>query len=313
MNYHLKYLFGKSIEKEVFPNALKIARVTPLFKSGDPSDISNYRPISVLVCFSKILERIMYKRLYKYLTTEKLLYSKQFGFQTGPSTEHAIIKLVDQIYKFEKDHYTLGVFIDLSKVFDTVDHTILITKLEMYGIKGINLAWFRSYLTNIIQYILITHDLETDTKNICRGVPQGSILGPLLFLMHVNDLHDSKALDSIMFADGTNLFYEHKDLKTLFSLVNQELQKINEYFEANKLSLNAENTKYSLFQKPSRKDDLPLLLPRLQIKKHKVERVKSIKFLGVLLYENLPRKIILSILKIKSPKPLVYYIGQKYF
>ena len=235
MNYHLKYLFGKSIEKEVFPNALKIARVTPLFKSGDPSDISNYRPISVLLCFSKILERIMYKRLYKYLTTEKLLYSKQFGFQTGPSTEYAIIKLVDQIYKsFEKDHYTLGVFIDLSKVFDTVDHTILIRKLKMYGIKGINLAWFRSYLTNIIQYILITHDLETDTKNICRRVPQGSMLGPLLFLMHVNDLHDSKAL-------------KHKDLKTLFSLVNQELQKINEYFEANKLSLNAENTKYSLF------------------------------------------------------------------
>ena len=207
LNYHLIYLFGKSIEKEVFPNALKIARVTPLFKGGDPSDISNYRPISVLLCFSKILERIMYKRLYKYLTTEKLLYSKQFGFQTGPSTEHAIIELVDQIYKsFEKDHYTLGAFMDLSKVFDTVDHTILIRKLEMYGIKGINLAWFRSYLTNIIQYISITHDLETDTKNICCRVPQGSIFGPLPFLMHVKNLHNSKALDPIMFADGTNLF-----------------------------------------------------------------------------------------------------------
>ena len=213
LNYHLKYLFGKSIEKEVFPNALKIARVTPLFKDGDPSDISNYRPISIFLCFSKILERIMYRRLYKYLTTEKLLYSKQFGFQTGPSTEHAIIKLVDQIYKsFEKDHYTLSVFIDLSKVLVTVDHTILTRKLEMYGIKGINLAWFRSYLTNIIQYISITHDLETDTKNVCCRVPQGSILGPLLFLMHMNDLHNSKVLDPIMFADGTNLFYEHEDL-----------------------------------------------------------------------------------------------------
>ena len=207
LNYHLKYLFGKSIKKEVFPNALKIARVTPLFKVGDPSDISNYRPISILLCFSNILEHIMYKRLYKYLTTEKLLYSKQFGFQTAPSTEHAIIKLLDQIYKsLEKDHYTLDVFIDLLKVLDTVDHTILIRKLEMYGIKGINLAWFRNYLTNIIQYISITHDLETDTKNICCGVPQGSILGSLLFLMHVNDLHNSKVLDQIMFADGTNLF-----------------------------------------------------------------------------------------------------------
>ena len=150
LNYPLKYLFGKFIEKGIFPNALKIAkRVTLLFKVGDPSDMSNYRPISVLPCFSKILERNMYNRLCKYLTTEKLLYSKQFGFQTGLSTEHAIVKLVDQIYKsFEKDHYTLGVFIDLSKAFDTVDHKILIRKLEMYAIKGINLAWFRSYLTN---------------------------------------------------------------------------------------------------------------------------------------------------------------------
>ena len=248
MNYPLKYLFGKSIEKGIFPSALKIARVTPIFKGGDPSDISNYRSISVLPCFSKMLERITYNRLYKYQTNEKLLYSKQFGFQTGLSTEHAIVKLVDQIYKsFEKDHYTLGVFIDLSKAFDTVYHTILIRKLKMCGIKGINLAWFHSYLTNSIQYISITLDLETDTKNICCGIPQGSILGPLLFLLYVNDLHNSSALDPIMFADDTNLFYEHKDLKTLFSLVNQELQKINEWFEANKLSLNVGKTEYSLF------------------------------------------------------------------
>ena len=112
----------------------------------------------------------------------------------------------------------------------------------MYGIKGINLAWFRSYLTNRIQYISITRDLETDTKNICCGVPQGSILGPLLFLLYVNDLHNSTALDPIMFADDTNLFYEHNDLKTLFSLVNQELQKINEWFEANKLYFKVEKT-----------------------------------------------------------------------
>ena len=157
----------------------------------------------------------------------------------------------------------------------------------MYGIKGINLAWLRSYLTNRIQYISITHDLETDTKNICCGVPQGSILGPLLFLLYVNNLHNSSELDPIMSADNTNLFYEHKDLKTLFPLVNQELQKINEWFEANKLSLNVGKTKYSLFHEPCRKDDLPLLLPRLLMKKHKVERVKSIKFLGVLLDENL--------------------------
>ena len=110
------------------------------------------------------------------------LYPKQFGFQTGISTEHATVKLVDQIYEsFEKDNYTLGVFIDLSKAFDTVDHTVLIKKLEMYGIKGINLARFRNCLTNRIQYISITRNLEADTKNICCGVTQDSILGPLLF------------------------------------------------------------------------------------------------------------------------------------
>ena len=160
----------------------------------------------------------------------------------------------------------------------------------MYGIKGINLAWFRSYLTNRVQYLSITHDLETNTKNICCGVPQSSILGPLLFLLYVNDLHNSSALDPIMFADDTNLFYEHKDLNTLFSLVNQELQKNNEWFEANKLSLNIGKRKYFFFHKPSRKDYLLPLLPRLLIKKHKVERVKSIKFLGVLLDENLSWK-----------------------
>ena len=109
LNDLLKYLFEKSIEEEVFPDALKIARVTLLFKGGDPSNISNHKPICVLPSFSNILERIMYNRLYKYLTIQKLLYSKQFGFQTGLLTEHAIVKLVDQIYKsFEKDHYTLG-------------------------------------------------------------------------------------------------------------------------------------------------------------------------------------------------------------
>ena len=228
--------------------------------------------------------------------------------QTGLSTEHAIVKLVDQVYKsFEKDPYTLGLSIDLLKAFDTVDHTILIRKLEMCGIKGINLAWFRSYLTNRI------HDLETDTKNICCGVPQGSILLPLLFLLYVNDLHNSSALDSITSSDDTNPFYEHNDLKTLFSLLNQELQKINEWFEANSLCRNVRKTKYSLFHKPSRKDDFPLLLPRSVIKNHNVERVNSIKFLGVLLDENLSWKDHIKCIENKVTKTLVLLYRAKSF
>ena len=175
--------FNLSIQTGIFPDELKIASVTPIFKGGENWNLGNYRPISVFSCFSKILERIMYNRLYKYLTDNNILYKKQFGFQTGHSTEHAVIQLVDQINSnVEKDQYTLGVFIDLSKAFDTVDHKILIAKLENYGIKGINLLWFISYLEHCKQFI--QYDISsTSYKSIICGVPQGSVLGPLLFLI----------------------------------------------------------------------------------------------------------------------------------
>ena len=132
----LRYVFDLSLQTGIFPDPLKIAKVTSVFKTGDLKEISNYRPISVLPCFSKILERIMYNGLYSYLVKEKILYSKQFGFQKGHSTEHAIAQLADQIHESsENDNYTLGVVIDLSKAFDTIDHAILLKKLENYGIK----------------------------------------------------------------------------------------------------------------------------------------------------------------------------------
>ena len=215
----LLHLFNLSLQTGIFQDKLKIARVTPLFKGGENYELANYRPISVLPCFSKIIEKIMYNRLYKYLTDNSMLYKKQFGFQERHSTEHAIVQLVDQIRNsFESKQYTLGVFVDFSKGFDIVYHKILISKLENYGIRGKNLLWFISYLTNRTQFIKY-NNLNTRFQKIVCGVSQGSVLRPSLFLIYVNDLKDaSKSLDCIMFAYNTNFFFLIKILRVFFIL-----------------------------------------------------------------------------------------------
>ena len=152
----LRYILSSSLAQRIFPEEIKISRITPIYKGGEKENIVNYRPISVLVCFSKILERIMYKRLYLYLTENNynLLYNKQFCFRKGHSTDHAIVQLTDQIHEmFNKNIFTLGVFIDLSKAFDTVNHKILLKKLSDYGIKNKSLDWFTCSLSNGKQII----------------------------------------------------------------------------------------------------------------------------------------------------------------
>ena len=249
----IRHIFDLSLTKGVFPDKLKIARITPIFKSGERELVSNYRPISVLTCFSKILERIMYNRLYSFIVENNVLYNKQFGFQKEHSTEHAILQLTNQILQsFDEDKFTIGVFIDLSKAFDTVNHNILLKKLSYYGVRNNNLKWFMSYLSNRKQYIS-TDDGNTKMESVSCGVPQGSILGPLLFLIFVNDFPKATLLDPIMFADDTNLFYSNENITSLFEVVNKELININIWFQANKLSLNAKKTKYVFFHKSRKK------------------------------------------------------------
>jgi len=311
----LYFIFKSSLKKGIFPDLLKIAKVTPIFKVGDPSDVGNYRPISVLPVFSKLLERIMYNRIYEFLNKNNLLFSNQFGFQKNTSTEHAILKLVDDITTaFVKRDFTIGVFIDLSKAFDTVNHEILVKKLEYYGITGINQKWFESYLKNRKQCVVFDNDSLTEHLDITCGVPQGSILGPLLFLIYVNDLHKScPKLSPVMFADDTNLFYSDKNILNLFSVMNSELENVSKWFKANKLSLNIKKTKFSLFHQANRSHNIPEELPVLILDRIIIKRDKVTKFLGVFIDENLSWKYQIDYLSTKVAKSIgILYKSRHY-
>ena len=243
-----------------------------------------------------MLERIIYTRLYKYITENNLLYCKQFGFQKGHSPEHAILQLVEQINKsFEKKEFILGVFVDLSKAFDTVDHQILLKKLEYYGIAGNNLRWFENYLKDQKQFISFEHN--STTKAITCGVPQGSTLGPLLFVLYVNDLHHaSKVLNPTTFADDTNLFFSHSDINIKFEKVNKELANVSNWFKAKKLSLNVKKTKYSFFHKSSNKDyhsaaaseSEPLFISLSVLIVYRINIYKSEQFMNKTKIKNVP-------------------------
>ena len=215
----------------------------------------------------------MHNRLYQYLTENKILYPKQFGFQKGHSTEHAIVQLVDQILEFfEYNKYTLGVFIDLSRAFDTVNHSLLLKKLELYAVTDRNHSRFKIYLSNRKQFIQINNEESTELEGITCGVPQVSILGPLLLLLYVNDIKNtSHLLDPIVFAGDTNLFLTHKYISYFFEMANFQLERIKQWFISNKLSLNRSKTKYTFFYNRSGRDNIPLLLPKLNVNNSEIE------------------------------------------
>ena len=184
----LVHIYNRSFVTGTFPSELKIANVVPIHKSGDEMMFSNYRPVSVLPLFSKLLERLVYNRLISHINDKKLLYEFQFGFQKGKSTHLAIRILVDKITEaLDQDECVVGVFLDFSKAFDTVDHNILLQKMDKYGICDVELQWFKDYLSNRMQYVTYNKYKSSHAKIHC-GDPQGSILGPILFLLYINDL-----------------------------------------------------------------------------------------------------------------------------
>jgi len=233
------YMTNLSLKAGIFPDKLKTAIVTPIHKKGDHSVMSNYRPVSVLNAMSKVFERIMYNRLWNYLEKLEILYIRQYGFRKGHSTDLAILDVVDNISKaLDNNQSVIAVFMDLAKAFDTINHDVLEQKLSHYGIRGSMLNWLKSYLRNRVQMVKVENTFSSREIVQC-GVPQGSILGPLLFLIYINDLYKiSSLLQFVLFADDTNLFIQGSDINETIRRLNHELDKIAIWFQNNQLSLN---------------------------------------------------------------------------
>ena len=284
--HHLNYFMkiGK------FPDELKIGKITPIYKKDNVELLENYRPISTLPIFGKIFEKIIYERLYSFFVSQQLLHEKQFGFRKSHSTSHAINYSVHHISQARKNNeHVLGIFIDLSKAFDTIDHKTLLSKLNTYGVRGPTHSLITSYLSGRKQYVSVLGE-SSDYLEVKYGVPQGSCLGPLLFLIYINDLCNvSKNGEFVLFADDTNIFVKAKNKDMAYSTANEILRKVDLYMSVNKLHINMKKCCYMHFKPESNNSTLDPPGQKLEIKisNETITQVSETKFLGIIIDDKL--------------------------
>lgn len=281
------HIINLTIETGTVPDKLKLAKVIPIYKKDETFTPGNYRPISLLSVLNKIMEKVIHKRLYDFLQKTGTLFKYQFGFREQYSTILALTEIVDNIRdELDKGKYVAGIYLDLSKAFDTVNHDILLRKMEHYGVRGLALNWFESYLSNRQQYTCIDNHKSTSMK-VTHGVPQGSVLGPLLFLVYVNDINaalpDSNKLR--LYADDTNLFVAHENPTILKTVSEEYICKLFQWFSANKLSVNKNKTCFTIFANKNK--PMPNALNSLKVGVNTIYKVPNAKYLGLVLDEKL--------------------------
>ena len=262
---------------------MKVAKLVPLFKLGDDNTFNNYRPVSLLPQFSKILEKLFDRRLSAFVEKSAILTDSQYGFRSKRSTSLALIELIEKVTtSTDSKKVIVGVFLDLKKAFDTIDHSVLLQKLDYYSIRGLSHAWLSSYLENRKHYVCV-NNVKSELLRVKCSVPQGSILCPKLFILYINDICNiSPVLNFILFADDTNLFCTGSNIHTVCKTVTCELDKLNCWFAVNKLSLKLSKTNYMIFTKQNVPKNI-----EVSIHNHKIERVFLTKFLGVFIDCNL--------------------------
>ena len=278
-------IFNKCVTLGIFPDVLKIARVVPIYKGGDELQLTNYRPISVLPTLSKVFEKIVHSKLVNYLNLNRVIFDGQYGFRSNRSTADAFVDLSSYIYtELDKGHYVFSLFLDFRKAFDVVDHELLLGRMEHYGVRGICSQFLRSYLANRKHYISID-GISSSLCSVTHGVPQGSVLGPLLFKIFVNDIaYCTDVFKFILFADDSTVLYSfpRQCSATVPEYINGKLNILYDWILANKLAINIDKSKYIIFSFINE-----LKIGPIKLADSCIQQVNSVKFLGVHIDNNL--------------------------